>query len=178
MIKRLPQEIADFFGCYVVQDKALSAWYLFREKPERDETLGWVTSSGNENAALISSICIDVPTDHDWTHLYEPQADNKDIQLGGMAMFEIDGQKIIVATKEKFLELQKKIAMKSVAPHQSEVYTHQEYKTIACLSLPALTQNVNKAMAEGWRPQGGLLHFSETGVDKCAMFYQAMVRGV
>ena len=178
MIKRLPQEIADFFRCYVVQDPETGAWYLFREKPERDETLGWVTTSGNENVALISSICIDVPADHDWTHLSEPQADNKDIQLGGMAMFEIDGQKIIVATKEKFLELQKKIAMKSVASHQSEVYTHQAYKTIACFSLPTLTQNVNEAMAEGWRPQGGVLHFSGSGAPDDGLFYQAMVRGI
>lgn len=177
MNKRTPQEIADFFGCYVAQNPETGGWYLFREKPERDETLGWVTTSGNENVALFSSICIDAPADHDWTHLYEPQADNKDIQLGGMAMFEIDGQKIIVATKEKFLELQKKIAMKPVAPHQSEVYTHCEYRAITAFSLPSLTDRVNAAMPEGWRPQGGLLHFSEKGKDE-SVFYQAMVRGV
>ena len=56
MIRRDPQEIADFFGCYVAQNPETGGWYLFREKPERDETLGWVTTSGNENVALFSSI--------------------------------------------------------------------------------------------------------------------------
>lgn len=174
MNKRTPQEIADFFGCYVVQSKE-GLWYLLSRKP-KVEGNNWI--GNGEYSIQINEGLINVSANHDWTHLYEPQADNKDIQLGGMAMFEIDGQKIIVATKEKFLELQKKIAMKSVAPHQSEVYTHQAYRTIACFSLPTLTANVNEAMAEGWKPQGGLLHFSETGVDKCAMFYQAMVRGI
>ena len=174
MIKHTPQEIADFFGCYVLMS-ASGDWYMTTEKPDKD-TLNWKIQRYNR-WHKIRDFMIDPPADHDWTHLYEPQADNKDIQLGGMAMFEIDGQKIIVATKEKFLELQKKIAMKPVAPHQSEVYTHCEYRAITAFSLPSLTDRVNAAMPEGWRPQGGLLHFSEKGKDE-SLFYQAMVRGV
>ena len=102
---------------------------------------------------------IDPPADHDWTKLYEPQNIIRD--SGNI-------------NDESGRNCQKS----DLCPHQSEVYTHLEYKTIACFSLPTLTVSVNAAMAEGWRPQGGLLHFSGSGAPDDGLFYQAMVRGI
>lgn len=73
MIKRTPQEIADFFGCYVTQDEK-GRWRLFCAKPiiykGLDNTIAW--DSEYEQSLLISCL-IDVPKGHNCKYLYEPQ---------------------------------------------------------------------------------------------------------
>ena len=69
--RRTPQEIADFFNCYVAMDDG-SIWYLYKEEPfiKTGDHL-W---SANEKMEY-SNICrifILVPEDHNWRTLYRP----------------------------------------------------------------------------------------------------------
>ena len=78
MIKRTPQEIADFFQCYVAQDEN-GLWYINGCKPELKIEKGyWKPQRTPDDFEInIFSILVSAPADHDWTHLYEPRkADN------------------------------------------------------------------------------------------------------
>lgn len=75
MIKRTPQEIADFFGCYVVMDKS-GRWYVYRNKPERREKDNvWDNLTGY--CLYLDCYFVDIPANHDWTTLYEPALTEK-----------------------------------------------------------------------------------------------------
>lgn len=76
MIKRTPQEIADFFDCYVVQDGSTGVFKAYSEKPEfvmEDPEFGienvWIGKDGE--SAYIAGL-VDVPKNHDFHILYEP----------------------------------------------------------------------------------------------------------
>ena len=68
MIKRSPQEIADFFGCHIVQDADLS-WLLFQEKPVKIKS---AKVGGGEHSGRIYQELIDVPEGHGWYTIYVP----------------------------------------------------------------------------------------------------------
>lgn len=78
MIKRSPQEIADFFGCYVAQDQA-GSWFLYQDKPilinENVSTEFW---AAYEISILLNEKLIDVPVNHHWRCLYEPRTQKPD----------------------------------------------------------------------------------------------------
>ena len=78
MIKRLPQEIADFFGCYVAQDKS-GDWYLYEKAPVLDLSEAmWI--DGGRSAKAPHEAFMAVTEDHDWKKLYSPKpadSDNK-----------------------------------------------------------------------------------------------------
>ena len=75
MIKRTPQEIADFFGCYVVMDKS-GRWYVYRNKPEIVEKDNvWDNLTGY--CLYLDSYFIDTPANHDWHTFYEPAEKKK-----------------------------------------------------------------------------------------------------
>lgn len=81
MTKRLPQEIADFYGCYLVQSKE-GLWYLLGTKP-KVEGSNWI--GDGKYPVQIDERLISVSANHDWTKLYEPHAKDpievfKDIQ--------------------------------------------------------------------------------------------------
>lgn len=143
MIRRKPQEIADFFGCYVAMNQD-GAWYIFEEKPERQERTWRIN---NKRFAYLHSKLIDIPYPCDWKRLYEPCVllPNKNARK----------------THEETHEF----------PHQSEVYTHTEYRVIANEDESTLVENVNAYLAKGWIPIGGIC-VNDFG------FLQAMVRGI
>ena len=71
MIKRGPQEMADFFGCYVAQDED-GGWYMYKDKPIRNEDRGiWVGSI--DDPLMIPYMTVEIPDNHLWTMLYEPR---------------------------------------------------------------------------------------------------------
>lgn len=75
MSKRTPQEIADFFGCYVVMDK-IGIWYAYPNKPEiREEDECWFEPLSF--SLYLNDYFIDIPANHDWTTLYEPAIKEK-----------------------------------------------------------------------------------------------------
>lgn len=70
--RRTPQEIADFFNCYVAMDKD-GEWFLYSEEP-RLERYSWDSSKGliylRDNLGFLSFIL--ATEDHDWRTLYRP----------------------------------------------------------------------------------------------------------
>ena len=151
MIKRTPQEIADFFGCYVAQDEA-GCFMIYSEKPEfilEDEMYGvknvWVMANKPEGVFEYITSLVDVPTDHDFHRLYEPNLSEKPT---------------------------------GSAPHQSEVHTHKEYCVIKNETPAGLSKQTTKLMDKGYKPLGGIAIGYEYGVSPRQYFYQAMVRGV
>ena len=69
MIRRSPQEIADFFGCYVAQDEA-GNWFLYQDKPALINE-SW--SVPENSILLLNEELINVPVNHHWRCLYEPR---------------------------------------------------------------------------------------------------------
>ena len=156
MIKRSPQEIADFFGCYVAQDEGDAGRYFhaFSERPTltTDEDFRirnvWCTPGKPDCVSWFISIeCVEVPEGHDYHILYEPR----------------------MQKPEK-------------PDHASEVYIHKEYVVAEGNRIQDLSKKVNTLLSHGWKLQGGVAieHFPESDGYKegSAVFYQAMVRGL
>ena len=160
MIKRTPQEIADFFQCYVAQDDS-GVWFLHAIKPNKG-VKEWVEASSN--IVIIFSDLVDIPKDHDWTHLYEPQ---KTIFPESTVINEESGR-----------NCQKH----DLCPHQSEVHTHKEYDVVGSDDLSRMKHDISALMEQGWKLQGGIavehLSMADGYVNDVPVFYQAMVRGV
>ena len=160
MIKRTPQEIADFFQCYVAQDED-GTWYMYKDKPMRNEDRGiWVGSI--DDPLRIPYMTVEIPGDHFWTILYEPQsADsiNKEASCSGKA--PVSDNK---------------------PDHASEVYTHKEFRIESHTEMAPLASKITALMNEGWMPSGGLvvehLPMADGYVEDGQVFYVAMVRGV
>ena len=149
MIKRTPQEIADFFQCYVAMNKN-GDWTAFNKKPFMPGGMvqGWYMSSSDNIQYLNLYDFVDSPFNHDWTHLYEPQSGNQG------------------KTEEDFPN------------HAKEVYTHKEYRIVSAVAdTEDLDSKVTKLLNEGWKPIGGVA-FSQYDDNHYDTFYQAMVRGV
>lgn len=75
MTKRTPQEIADFFGCYVFEAETEGDFYVTKQKPIQDYDC--YVMSVDDGALGILSEFVSFPADHDRTHLYEPQSGNQ-----------------------------------------------------------------------------------------------------
>lgn len=127
MIKRTPQEIADFFGCYVFQGRDRDSFYMTKGKP------GWngadFTLHCDGMLSLIDKSVVDIPADHDWTHLYEPQSGNQG------------------KTEEDFPN------------HISEVYTHKEYRVVEAGAdelTSFFEPHISDMISNGWEPIGGV----------------------
>ena len=160
MIKRTPQEIADFFGCYVAQD-GNGYWHMFNMKPTlikstcvNPNVKAWYLNDHDcVRYACLYEGWVDVPSDHDWTHLYEPHPDNKS-----------DG---CYADK---------------ADSDNKPGERKEYAIVEGKRTQDLAGKVNVMLDHGWNPQGGIaveyLPESDGYKEGSEIFYQAMVRGV
>lgn len=70
--KRTPQEIADFFGCYVAMDKD-GLWYLYEGKPMVCEGRWKVGDTGDCRCLGYSGkFFLDIPQSSNWRTLYRP----------------------------------------------------------------------------------------------------------
>lgn len=150
MIKRTPQEIADFFGCYVFQGRDRDSFYMTKGKPGGNGADFTLHCDGM--LSLIDKSVVDIPADHDWTHLYEPQ--------------DITPESGII-NEESDENCQKD----DLCPHQSEVHTHKEYQIIEGENTLMLLYNVNYWLRNGYKLQGSPFVMNNH-------VYQAMVRGV
>ena len=165
MIKRTPQEIADFFQCYVFQGRERNSFYMTPGKT------GW---NGEDFVlhcdgalSLIDMKLVDISPDHDWAHLYEPQpyseksADSDNKEASYLIESSISDNK---------------------PDHSSEVYIHKEYVVADGNRIQDLSKKVNTLLSHGWKLQGGVAieHLPESDgyIEGSAVFYQAMVRGV
>lgn len=164
MIKRTPQEIADFFGCYVVQASKYegSSFRCSAEKPElspdgeRWEMKSWID---------IPDELIEIPENHIWTQLYgsysavSPVSDNKGSSYSR--------ESVIPDNKPD---------------HSREVFIHKEYVVVEGNQTQDLSKKVNVLLGHGWKLQGGVaveyLPESDGYKEGSETFYQAMVRGI
>lgn len=161
MIKRTPQEIADFFGCYVAQDDK-GAWYAYANKPDMipatDHVRGYWNSVDDSCSCLLYE-CLFVPENHDWTHLYKPSCSEKSA--------DFDNKE--ASCSEKAPDSDNKPA------HLGEVYTHKEFQLVYSDTPAGLSDAVTNLIGRGWS-----LYGSPFAKAYGAEFYlhQAMVRGV
>ena len=110
MIKRTPQEIADFFQCYVAQDED-GDWYMYKDKPMRNEDRGiWVGSI--DDPLRIPYMTVEIPDNHFWTMLYEPRSCS---------------EKIRNSINKEASYSEKAPVSENKPDHLGEVYTHKEY---------------------------------------------------
>ena len=87
MIKRSPQEIADFCQGYVFNSCSALSWVITPDKPKIVNG-EWTWDHDSILWFSLPVYALDVPADHHWTHLYEPNyqketgSDNKPAHLG------------------------------------------------------------------------------------------------
>lgn len=171
MIKRTPQEIADIFEGYLAMNRN-GAWYLFASKPDRYEDTWRI---GSKEFTFVPEGLIDIPANHDWTILYEPQGKEGKTEEDFPYFTETaDSDNKQDAYSEKQVDSDNK-----EAPHQSQVHVHAEYCIVTNVNPVGLSGHVRELVSEGWRPQGGVavehLPKSEGYVQDCC-YHQAMVR--
>lgn len=150
MIKRTPQEIADFFGGYVARDNDLR-WHVFRDKPEKK--LAYWRINNVKCGTYLNTEFIDTNLCDKRVCLYEPRLDNKS-EINYQNQPEVDNK----------------------APHQSEVHVEKEYVLLGEFQPGTLMYKVNELLKDGFRLYGN----PWTGPDSIYGYihYQAMVRGV
>lgn len=179
MIKRTPQEIADFFGCYVFQGCDRDNFYITKGKP------GWNGADFvlhcDGMLSLIDKSVVDIPSDYDWTVLYSPnlgtnqQADEGISPESGDAGSYYGTDPHPDNKVESYYQNRPDFDNK----HQYEVHAHREYKVVCYTYENSLNEAVTSMMSEGWKPQGSIaiVYLGET-YSPPTVFAQAMVRGV
>ena len=182
MIRRTPQEIADFFQGYIAQDRD-GKWYIYFEKPVLGPDDLWISAGG---MAISLNRFIKEEFEHSWTTLYEPrditpksgninEESGKNCQKSDLYPYLPDSD----ISAKSYCPDSKDSGSKDSAPHQSQVHTHQEYQVIADPNACDLFSRVNNLIAEGWRPQGGIaVEHIDGENDSGYILYQAMVRGL
>lgn len=170
MIKRTPQEIADFTGCYVAQT-ATGYWFLSEEKPPL-RSYGWITRDRYD----LPDGFVNVPEGHSWDHLYEPQGKEGKTEED----FPYFTETADSDNKQDAYSGKQADSDNKEAPHQSQVHVHTEYCIVININPVGLSERVHELISEGWRPLGGVavehLPKSEGYVEECC-YHQAMVRG-
>ena len=162
MIKRTPQEIADFFGCYVFQGRSKDSFYMTQGKPAWNGADFCLHCDGI--LSLIDEGLVDIPENHDWTYLYEPRPCSTETADSDNKQDAYSGKPADSDNKE--------------APHQSQVHVHQEYDVIYAEYPERLSIKVTQLIHEGWKPVGGIVCLPPAHREDSETFYQAMVRGL
>ena len=103
MIRRSPQEIADFFGCYVAQDEA-GNWFLYQDKPALINE-SW--SVPENSILLLNEELINVPVNHHWRCLYEPRMQKPEMPDHASEVFI--HKEYVVADGNRIQDLSKKV---------------------------------------------------------------------
>ena len=148
MIKRDPQEIADFFGCKVLVNPFSEAANL-----NADDDSGYCIGYLKKHTVVSCE-------NHDKTTIiFEPQRKqrNSENKNNSCSQDYTDSD--------------------NNAPHQSEVHTHREYCVIKNETPVGLSKQATKLIDKGYNPVGGIAIGYEYGACPRQYFYQAMVRG-
>lgn len=129
MIKRSPQEIADFFGCEVQVHPYTNSVNLWDPNGDIKEGLGYL----NHKLIHMSNTADDKLT-------YEPQENQE----------KSDSDKEDSSCYQDFADYDNN------APHQSEVHTHKDYIILWADNRMKLAMDVVDNMTDGWEPLGGV----------------------
>ena len=160
MIKRLPQEIADFTGCWVAQTPT-GHWFIAKKRPLL-RSYGWFIRI--ENRYDLPDGFVNVPEGHSWDYLYEPQGKEGKTEEDSPYFTETadsDNKEAPYSGKQA----------DSDNKHQSQVHVHQEYAMLSYYSSESLTKAVNGFLGDGWK-----LYGNPFAGEAC--LYQAIVRGL
>lgn len=160
MIKRGPQEIADFFGCYIAQDED-GDWYMYKDKPMRNEDRGiWVGSI--DDPLRIPYMTVEIPSNHFWKILYEPQPYSEK---------SADFINKEASCSEKAPDSDNK------PDHLGEVFIGERFVLLGEFQPPSLMQKVDEYLDKGYRLYGN--PWTGPYIPDCGyIHYQVMVRGV
>lgn len=150
MIKRSPQEIADFFGCYVAQDNN-GHWFVYQEEPTIKDTKWENLYSA---VASIGIAFVDIPNNHDWTKLYSPNVSENPTGSTVSKMENVVG----ISEKETTREDSAKIAQ-----------AKDRYAVAYGDCIEGLTGSVNAYLSEGYL-------LAENLVVDNGEFYQPMIK--
>ena len=197
MIKRTPQEIADFFQCYVAQ-QGCGDWTLFNKRPSLKNSFGvssWQMNDADDGYSWLLEGWVDVPADHHWTHLYEPRlstksensildtrnqpetAENSVITSdSGTNQQEANYQKEADSDNKPDSYYQNSPKVDNKPGHLGEVYIHKEYKLISETNPKSLEAEVSKYLSNGWKLFGPPFKGEDCYGD--VLLIQPMVRGV
>lgn len=149
MIRRTPQEIADFFGCYVAQDDN-GWWWAYENKPILVEEQ-WEC---NGMCFEIAENPIDIPDDHIWTKLYSPNVSKNPTGSTVSEMENVEDISEKETTREDSAEI--------TQAKDSYVVAYGD-----CIA--GLTGSVNAYLSEGYKLYENLV------VDN-GEFYQSMIK--
>lgn len=127
MIKRDPQEIADFFGCKVQVNPYTFSANLWCANDEIKECVGYL----NHELMHMSN------TDYDKL-TYEPQENQE----------KSDSDKEDSSCYQDFADYDNK--------HQCKVHTHKDYIILWADNRMKLAMDVVDNMTDGWEPLGGV----------------------
>lgn len=161
MIRRTPQEIADFFQCYVSQNFS-GDWFVHMDKPVMHKG-AWISHDG----IGFPNQLVESPDNHDWEILYEPQPYSVEAPIPDNNGSSYSRESAIPDNKPD---------------HASEVFIHKEYVVAEGNRTQDLSRKVNILLNHGWKLQGGVaveyLPESDGYKEGSEIFYQAMVRGL
>lgn len=149
MIRRTPQEIADFFGCYVAQDDERN-WWIYENKPVLDGDC-WLTGGKSDE---ITRYLVETPEDHVWTKIYSP---NVSENLTSSTVSEM----------EKVAGISKKETTREDSAEIAQAKDHYVIAYGDCIA--GLTVSVNAYLADGYKLYGNLV------IDN-GEFYQSMIK--
>ncbi len=182
MIKRTPQEIADFYQCYVTEDRDYNVFKLYKEEPRLNPP-DCIYDWDGDSFSQIDSTDINVTPEHVWCNIYAP----KSAEIREQIMNQIEEktrelERAFESSYKEIFSIIPKTLLGSVggaeteqttkAPHQSEVHTHKEYIIVGGEdNRISFAKTVVDNMVNGWRPIGGIACYK-------GLFYQAMVRGI
>lgn len=147
MIIRMPQEIADFFDCYVAQDRD-GDWWIYENKPILSDNC-WISSDGKSFKTEAQEL-----QSHTWRKLYSPNVSENPTGSTVSEMEKVVG----ISEKETTKMDSAKIAQ-----------TSDSYVVVYYDCLEGLTENVNAYLADGYMLYGNLV------VDG-GEFYQPMIK--
>lgn len=153
MIKRDPQEIADFFGCKVQVNPCTNNVFLWDSSGDIRGCVGYLDHQIVPKSNMV-----------DGKLTYEPKG-KKEKSEGNSPNSENKGGPCY----QDFADSDNN------APHQSEVHVNSEYKTVTGYSLPEFDRKVNDAISEGWKPLSMAIFPVVPSIG--TVYYMAMVRG-
>lgn len=153
MIKRTPQEIADFFQCYVAQDST-GYWFVYEDRPRPSAIYELWNSSTGDRSCIFSRL-INVPAVHDWTHLYEPRPLSEKVDSYN---YEGDLYKEIRDFIKFFKERQESINPRNIIPESGNINEESgrncQKHDLCHQQSEVNTQNEYRVMEEPQRNQG------------------------
>ena len=182
MIKRTPQEVADFYQGYVFNSCSALSWVVTPDKPKIVNG-EWTWDHDSILWFTLPVYALNVPADHHWTHLYEPRKSIKSENsvLDTRNQPETAENSVITSetrTNQQGANYQKPTDSDNKPDHLGEVYTHKEYCVIRNETAARLCAQATRLIDKGYEPVGGIAIGYEYGVSPRQFFYQAMVRGV